>query len=91
MTVRERIKSALQSRPKKWLVTGAAGFIGSALVEELLKLNQEVVGLDNFFTGHRKNLEDVSRLVSAAQWDRFRFVEADIRERLARRLVLELE
>jgi UDP-N-acetylglucosamine 4-epimerase len=80
MTVRERIKTALQARPKKWLVTGAAGFIGSALVETLLGLDQEVVGLDNYFTGRRENLEDVSRLVSPGQWGRFRFVEADIRD-----------
>ncbi len=80
MTVRERIAAALQARPRKWLVTGAAGFIGSALVEELLGLDQEVVGLDNFFTGHRENLEDLGRLVTPAQWKRFRFVEADIRD-----------
>ena len=80
MTVRERIAAALQTQPRKWLVTGAAGFIGSALVEELLQLDQEVVGLDNFFTGKRENLEDLGRKLPLEQWGRFRFVEADIRD-----------
>ncbi|MBI5583051.1 MAG: SDR family oxidoreductase [Deltaproteobacteria bacterium] len=80
MTVRERIKATLQAQPRKWLVTGAAGFIGSALVEELLQLNQEVVGMDNFITGRRINLEDVRRLVGPERWGRFRFVEADLRD-----------
>jgi UDP-N-acetylglucosamine 4-epimerase len=74
------MRVALQTKPRKWLVTGAAGFIGSALVEELLGMDQEVIGLDNFFTGHRENLEDLGRLVSPEQWRRFRFVEADIRD-----------
>ena len=47
------------ANPRKWLITGVAGFIGSAILEELLKRDQEVVGLDNFFTGKRENLEDV--------------------------------
>src|SRR6185312_16060575 len=63
-----------------WLVTGAAGFIGSNLVEALLGLGQTVVGLDNFATGHRRNLDEVERLVDAEAWSRFRFVEGDIRE-----------
>ncbi len=61
-------------------MTGVAGFIGSALLEELLKLGQEVVGLDNFFTGKQENLEDVRRTVTPEQWGRFRFHEADIRD-----------
>jgi len=65
---------------RKWLITGVAGFIGSAILEELLKRNQEVVGLDNFFTGKRENLEDVQALVTPVQWSRFRFHEADIRD-----------
>src|SRR5690606_4962850 len=57
----------------------AAGFIGSNLVETLLKLNQRVIGLDNFATGHRKNLQLVEALVGAEAWKNFRFIEGDIR------------
>ena len=64
--------------PRTWLVTGAAGFIGSNLLEQLLKLDQHVVGFDNFETGHRKNLDEVKALVTPAQWTRFRLVEGDI-------------
>ncbi|WP_307606772.1 NAD-dependent epimerase/dehydratase family protein [Variovorax boronicumulans] len=63
-----------------WLVTGVAGFIGSNLLETLLKLDQQVVGLDNFATGHLRNLEEVRTLVSVDQWARFRFIEGDIRK-----------
>jgi UDP-N-acetylglucosamine 4-epimerase len=63
-----------------WLVTGAAGFIGSNLVEALLKLNQRVTGLDNFATGHQHNLDQVHDLVDAAQWRNFTFIEGDIRK-----------
>ena len=62
-----------------WLVTGAAGFIGSNLVEALLRLGQQVTGLDNFATGHRHNLELVRAAVGEDAWTRFAFVEADIR------------
>tara|TARA_R100000900_G_scaffold15508_2_gene13755 strand:- start:86139 stop:87104 length:966 start_codon:yes stop_codon:yes gene_type:complete len=62
------------------LVTGVAGFIGSNLLERLLLLDQHVVGLDNFATGHRRNLDEVSGLVNAPQWARFRFIEGDIRQ-----------
>jgi len=68
------------TNPRKWLITGVAGFIGSAILEDLLKRDQEVVGLDNFFTGKRENLKDVKTLVSPEQWARFRFHEADIRD-----------
>ena len=64
---------------QKWLVTGVAGFIGSNLLEQLLRADQNVVGLDNFATGHQKNLDEVQSLVSAEQWSRFRFIEGDIR------------
>lgn len=69
----------LKACPKKWLVTGAAGFIGSNLVENLLKLNQAVVGLDNFATGFQKNLDEVQTHVKPEQWERFKFLEGDVR------------
>lgn len=70
----------LKQAPKTWLVTGVAGFIGSNLLETLLKLNQKVVGLDNFATGHQYNLDEVKSLVTAQQWDNFTFHEGDIRQ-----------
>ena len=69
----------LRQSPKKWLVTGCAGFIGSNLIEHLLKANQVVIGLDNFATGYQKNLDEVEREVSEAQWSNFSFIEGDIR------------
>ena len=69
---------ALRAHPQRWLVTGSAGFIGSHLVEALLKLDQHVVGLDNFATGHLRNLDEVKAAVGADAWRRHRFVEADI-------------
>ena len=69
----------LQQVPKTWLVTGVAGFIGSNLLETLLKLNQKVVGLDNFATGFQHNLDEVQSLVSEQQWKNFTFFEGDIR------------
>lgn len=78
MTQYLSVQEALRSAPRRWLITGVAGFIGSNLLETLLKLDQEVVGLDNFATGHRKNLEIVQSLVTADQWARFRFIEGDI-------------
>jgi len=68
----------LLAQPARWLVTGSAGFIGSHLVEALLKLGQTVVGFDNFATGHRRNLDEVRALVAPEQWLRHRFIEADI-------------
>ena len=62
-----------------WLVTGCAGFIGSHLIETLLKLNQRVVGLDNFATGHRQNLNLVRKAVGETAWKRFQFIHGDIR------------
>jgi UDP-N-acetylglucosamine 4-epimerase len=75
----EQLKEQLRSEPKTWLVTGAAGFIGSNLLEALLKLNQRVIGLDNFATGHQRNLVEVQSGVSRLQWDNFNFIEGDIR------------
>ncbi|AKX49190.1 Vi polysaccharide biosynthesis protein VipB/TviC [Thiopseudomonas alkaliphila] len=74
-----QLQVALKRAPKTWLVTGVAGFIGSNLLETLLKLDQTVVGLDNFATGHQHNLDEVQGLVSAEQWARFSFIEGDIR------------
>ena len=76
----EKVKTDLQQSPKVWLVTGCAGFIGSNLLETLLKLDQTVIGLDNFSTGKQANLDEVQSLVTAEQWARFRFVEGDIRD-----------
>ncbi len=80
MTAYENLLSALPSRAKTWLVTGVAGFIGSNLLETLLKLDQRVVGLDNFTTGYQHNLDGVQSLVSTKQWANFRFIQGDIRE-----------
>ena len=80
MTAYQRLKENLAAAPRTWLVTGVAGFIGSNLLESLLKLDQRVVGLDNLATGKRANLDEVKALVQPAQWARFRFVEGDIAE-----------
>lgn len=74
------LEKQLLAAPRTWLVTGAAGFIGSNLLERLLGLNQTVCALDNFSTGHRKNLEEVQALVSPEQWERLTFIEGDIRD-----------
>jgi UDP-N-acetylglucosamine/UDP-N-acetylgalactosamine 4-epimerase len=80
MTTYEQLRTTLSQQPRTWLVTGVAGFIGSHLLETLLKLDQRVVGLDNFATGHQRNLDEVRSLTTAEQWARFRFMEGDIRE-----------
>ena len=74
----EKLRAGLKSDPKKWLITGVAGFIGSNILEELLSLDQEVVGIDNFSTGHKYNLKEVKENVSDRQWERFTFFEGDI-------------
>jgi UDP-N-acetylglucosamine 4-epimerase len=84
-----QLSSKLRDSPKSWLVTGAAGFIGSNLVEALLKLDQRVIGFDSFATGYPKNLEQVKALVSPEQWPRFTFVEGDIRDLAACQRVCE--
>lgn len=73
-----KVKNDLKNTPRKWLITGVAGFIGSNLLETLLKLDQMVVGLDNFATGHQYNLDEVKSEVNSEQWARFRFYEGDI-------------
>lgn len=82
MTAYTQIQARLQSQPCTWLVTGVAGFIGSNLLETLLKLNQRVVGLDNFATGYEYNLYEVQSLVSPSQWRNFQFIQGDIRNLL---------
>lgn len=79
MNTFEKLKINLLASKKKWLITGVAGFIGSNLLEQLLKLDQDVVGLDNLSTGYLSNLELVKELVSNEQWKRFKFIEGDIR------------
>jgi UDP-N-acetylglucosamine 4-epimerase len=79
LTAYEQLQEQLIFEPKTWLVTGVAGFIGSNLLETLLKLNQRVVGLDNFATGHQYNLEMVQALVGPNRWAEFDFIEGDIR------------
>jgi len=76
----ENLCEQLASSPKKWLITGVAGFIGSNLLETLLKLDQTVVGLDNFATGHQRNLDEVKSTVSEEQWANFSLIEGDIRD-----------
>jgi len=78
MTAYERLQKTLTASQRTWVVTGAAGFIGSNLVETLLKLNQRVVGLDNFSTGKQDNLDEVRALVTHGQWKSFRFVAGDL-------------
>ena len=72
------VRKDLQDRPRRWLVTGSAGFIGSHLIETLLSLGQDVVSLDNFSTGYRENLDQVRAAVGVEAWKRHRFVDADI-------------
>jgi UDP-N-acetylglucosamine 4-epimerase len=79
MTRYEQVQTELRQNPKNWLVTGVAGFIGSNLLETLLKLSQRVVGLDNFSTGHQRNLDEVQSLVTPEQWTKFNFIKGDIR------------
>ena len=79
VTAYQQVTEALVNKPKVWLITGVAGFIGSNLLESLLLLNQKVVGLDNFATGFQHNLDEVRSVVTAEQWQRFNFIEGDIR------------
>jgi len=78
VTAFEEVQDALRKSPRRWLVTGSAGFIGSHILEQLLRLGQRVVSVDNFATGSRRNLELVRQAVGEAAWQRHRFIEGDI-------------
>ena len=80
MSIFAERQEQLRQHPATWLVTGAAGFIGSNLVETLLRLGQRVVGLDSFATGHRHNLDEVQALVGPEAWRNWTFLEGDIRD-----------
>ena len=73
------LQTNLPQQAQTWLVTGVAGFIGSHLLQTLLGLGQRVVGLDNFATGHQRNLDEVRALTGASAWANFQFIEGDIR------------
>jgi len=74
----DEISLQLRASPRRWLLTGVAGFIGSNLLQELLELDQEVVGVDNFATGKQANLDEIQGLVGSGRWARFRFIEGDV-------------
>ena len=74
----QNLRSSLKRNPKRWLVTGVAGFIGSNILKELLNLNQSVIGLDNFSTGHQNNLNDLKKNTHVDKWKNFSFLEGDI-------------
>jgi UDP-N-acetylglucosamine/UDP-N-acetylgalactosamine 4-epimerase len=80
MTRYQDVLQHLENHQYQWLITGIAGFIGSSLLETLLKLNQKVTGLDNFSTGYRHNLEQIKELVGEEAWLNFSFIEGDIRD-----------
>lgn len=80
MKTYEQVQESLASEQRRWLITGVAGFIGSNLLEKLLSLGQDVVGLDNFSTGNPANLELVKAAVGKDAWENFRFIEGDIRQ-----------
>lgn len=80
MTEYERVRKELAENPRTWVVTGSAGFIGSNLAEQLLRLGQRVVGLDNFATGYQRNIDDVMTRVGPEAATRYDFIEGDIRD-----------
>lgn len=86
--VYSELQQRLRAEPRSWLVTGAAGFVGSNLVEALLRLDQRVVGLDNFSTGSQRNFDEIRSLVRPEQWARFTFHRGDIRDAAACRQAL---
>lgn len=76
----QEVLDQIAAEPRRWLVTGCAGFIGSNLLETLLRHGQQVVGLDNFATGHQYNLDEVQKTVGPEKWDKFTFIKGDIRD-----------
>ena len=76
----EALEESLIQRPKKWLITGVAGFIGSNILERLLSMNQVIVGLDNFSTGYKSNLNEVQSITSRESWARFNLIGGDIKD-----------
>ena len=81
MNTYQKLQEELKTNPKTWLVTGVAGFVGSNLLETLLKLNQKVVGLDNFATGHQHNIDQALHDAGEnSSCERFVFIEGDIRK-----------
>ena len=80
MSAYSELLAKLEQSPKRWLITGVAGFIGSNLLETLLRAGQTVTGLDNFSTGYRKNLDMVKNLVGEERWANFTLIEGDIRD-----------
>ena len=81
MTVYQERLAAVAEEERSWLITGVAGFIGSNLLECLLRVGQQVRGVDNFATGHRGNLDDVARTVGVEAWRRFELIEGSIADR----------
>jgi len=79
----QKVLADLNTSPKRWLVTGCAGFIGSNLLETLLQMGQTVVGLDNFATGHQYNLDEVQKIVGPEKWAKFTLINGDIRDQAA--------
>jgi UDP-N-acetylglucosamine 4-epimerase len=86
MSAYDLLREELAAEPRTWLITGVAGFIGSHLLETLLALDQQVVGLDNFSTGAPRNLDEVRRRVRDAQWARFTFHEGSVADMSACRV-----
>ncbi len=80
MTAYDKALEQIEAKPRTWLVTGVAGFIGSNLLETLLAHKQKVVGLDNFMTGYQKNLDMVRKIVGEDAWKNFTFIEGDMRD-----------
>lgn len=78
ITLHDDLAKQLATQPRHWLVTGAAGFIGSHLLETLLRAGQKVTTLDNFATGHQRNLDEVRQLVGEQAWQNHRFIQGDI-------------
>ncbi|MGE5865467.1 MAG: SDR family oxidoreductase [Rhizobacter sp.] len=78
MDALQTVLAQVEASPRRWLVTGSAGFIGSHLLENLLRAGQQVTSLDNFATGHRHNLEQVREAVGESAWARHQFIEGDI-------------